>query len=312
MSTRGSRVIKPIRFDSTQLVSTTAMNDATWVAGSYALGAKVTKDVANAVGVVLPHQFESLIAANTDVPGESANWLNQGYANTVALFDATNMARKTSAATELVMEIAPASYATAIGLFGLEGDHILLEVLGFDGVTVVDTRELTLFTRVVTTMLEYLWTMPTRIERAVFEDLPVFPGRKIRITLTGGIAAIGGCVYGSVVELGLPPRYGANWELTDFLGVKRDEFGTMEELKSEAPYADTISVSIEVEKARIPSVKAALVKLRQTPTVWVCDGGDDSYTNILTVLGVFDQVSLVVAYDTFSVLDVRVIGMSAV
>lgn len=312
MSTNWTRVIRPVEFVPAQLVSTNAVNpDPVWVAGSYALGALVTHTIDSGGGVMLPHQFESLEAANTATPGADASkWLDLGLANTVAMFDRTDVSRKSSRADGLTVVIQPGSYVDAIGLYGLLGDEVTVEVLDYDGTTIVSTQSESLSGRTVTSMLEYLWEPRVQIERANFEGLAAFPGRRLRITVDGDVAAIGAACYGPMLILGLPPNYGAAWELTDFLGVERDGFGNLKKLLPQAPFADTESITVMVPNARIPQVRAGLTKLLQTPTVWIGDGGNEAYRTVLNVLGVFDSVSLAIPYPSYSVLDIRVIGVT--
>lgn len=311
MTATASRVIRPLEFAPAQLVSTNATNpDAVWAAGSYALGAKVTHNVTSA-GVTLPHQFESLVAANTATPGTDATkWLDLGFANTVAMFNRKDVSRKTSTAGSLVVVLGLARYTDSLGLFGLEGDSVTVEVLESDGITVVDTRTEELVRRSVTTLLEYLWEPFLQLERAVFEALPIFPDRLLRITVAGATAAVGAACSGVMKTLGHEPEYGATWELTDFIGVERDEFGNLTDLFPEAPYADTVSLAIWVEKGLIPGLKAEVSALRQVPTVWIGNGGDNDYRSVLVTLGVFDNVSLVISDKTESLLDLRVIGVT--
>jgi hypothetical protein len=190
------------------------------------------------------------------------------------------------------------------------GDSVSVEVLESDGTTVVDTRTEDLLGRNVTTLLEYLWEPFLQVERAVFEGLPVFPDRLLRITVEGSPSAVGAACYGVMKTLGHEPEYGATWELTDFLGVKRDDYGNLTDLFPEAPYADTVSLAIWVEKGLIPALKAGLAALRQVPTVWIGNGGEDAYRSVLITLGVFDQVSLVISDEIESLLDLRVIGVT--
>jgi hypothetical protein len=198
----------------------------------------------------------------------------------------------------------------SLGIFGLVGDSVSVEVLESDGTTVVDTRTEDLLGRNVTTLLEYLWEPFLQVERAVFEGLPVFPDRLLRITVEGSTSAVGAACYGVMKTLGHEPEYGATWELTDFLGVKRDDYGNLTDLFPEAPYADTVSLAIWVEKGLIPALKAGLAALRQVPTVWIGNGGEDAYRSVLITLGVFDQVSLVISDEIESLLDLRVIGVT--
>ncbi len=305
-----TRVIKPLEFAPAQLLSTTATNpDPVWSAGSYARGTKVTFNK-TVNGVTLPHQFESLADANTATPIDATKWLDLGYANTVAMFNRKDVARATRATGILTVVIAPGTYTDSLALFGLVGNLVTLDVLEADGTTVVESRSEDLLDRAVTTMLEYLWLPFLQKERVVWEALPLFPGRLVRITVEGEIAAIGAACYGQMKTLGLPPQYGASWELTDFIGVTRDQFGNLTDLFPEAPYADTVNLTVWVARDLVPALKAVLTSLRQVPTVWIGSGGLDPYRSVLITLGVFDQVSLAIPYPKFSILDLRVIGVT--
>lgn len=313
-----TRVIRPVPFTAAQLVTTSATNpDALWTAGTYASGAKVTHSVFDAdLQQTLPHQFESVISGNTGTPGVDADkWQDLGLANTVAMFGRVNATRRTTRATSLQVDIEPAGFTTAIGLFGLQGETVTVQVLrlaaGIYFPAHTETRSLS--ARYVTTMLEYLFDPWVQLNGVVFEGLPVFPGEssRIRIIVEGATAGIGACCYGPTVDLGAAPNYGASSEVTDFLGVQRNDFGDLINLLKQAPYAKTVSFTVQVEKAQVKRLDATIAALLQTPTVWIGNGADAAYDTLLVVYGVYDSAVVVVPGPTHSVIDLRVIGVAS-
>ena len=313
-----TRVIRPVPFTAAQLVATNATNpDALWAAGTYASGAKVTHSVFDTdLQQTLPHQFESVISGNTGTPGVDADkWADLGLANTVAMFGRVNATRRTTRATSLQVDIEPASFTTAIGLFGLQGESVTVQVLrlveGVYGVEHTETRSLS--ARYVNTMLEYLFDPWVQLNGLLFDGLPVFPGEasRIRIIVEGATAGIGACCYGPTVDLGAAPNYGASSEITDFLGVERNDFGDLTNLLKQAPYAKTVSFTVQVEKAQVKRLDATIAALLQTPTVWICNGADAAYDTLLVVYGVYDSAVVVVPGPTHSVIDLRVIGVAS-
>jgi hypothetical protein len=313
-----TRVIRPVPFAAAQLVSTNAVNpDAAWSAGTYAVGARVTHSVYDSdLQQILPHQFESLINANSGTPGVDADkWIDLGLANTVAMFGRTNASRRTTRAGSLQVVLQPAGYTTALGLFGLQGGSVTVEVLELVGGVYqpmqAETRSLS--ARSVTTMLEYLFEPRVSVKGMVFEGLPGFPGsgNRVRITVEGETAGIGAICYGPTVELGYSPNYGASSEITDFLGVERNDFGDLVGLIRRAPYASTKSFTIQVDKAKVKRLEATVEALLQTPTVWIGNGNDAAYASLLVVYGVYDSAVIVVPGPSHSVMDLRVIGVAS-
>lgn len=315
MERRETRVIRPILFTPDQLVSTTALwADPLWTAGTYGVGDKVTWGVYDDdLKQVLPHQFESVVTGNTVTPGtDSSKWLDLGLANTYAMFGRVNVSRRTTRDESLEVILQPSGWTNAIGLFGLKGRLVNLQVLHkVAGVYVVAQNYLEyLSIRNVTGMLDYLYEPFEQKERVVFEDLNVFPGSesRIRIYVDGEEAAIGATCYGPVAILSDPPEYGASIKMNDYLGVARDSFGNLTSLFPEAPFSDKVALTALVKKEMLAKLQATLKKLRQTPTVWIGTGGDSNYNTLLKVYGVYEEFDLIVEYDSHSVLDLQIIS----
>lgn len=305
MSYCASRVIEPVSWAPAQLISTNATNpDAAWTAGSYAEAAQVTHP-ASYGGISVPHQWRSLVAANTATPGaDPTAWQDLGPANTVAAFDAMFprtdprtwglVSRKTTRTGGLVMTIKPGVFSPGLGLFGLQGNEVTVEVLDADGNTVVHTQTQSLRTRFgITGWVPWLWTRWEFRDRAIFTGLPCRPGYFLRLTISapsGSPAAVGAAVYGRETTFAMGPERGATWSLATYLTPERDEFGNLLGVIRNAPRNDVLDAQAWFDKGNTASFQAIFGRLVNTPAVWVLTA--DSEQSLLVSLGFFNNLSV--------------------
>jgi hypothetical protein len=300
-----SRVIEPVSWAPAQLISTNATNpDPAWSTGTYADGAQVTHP-ASYGGISVPHQWRSLADGNTTTPGaDPTYWQDLGPANTVALFDPIFprteprtwglVSRKTTRTGSLQMVVKPGAFASGLGLFGLQGNAVTVDVLAPDGTTVVQTQSQDLRTRFgITGWVPWLWTRWEFRDRAIFTGLPCRPGHFLRITITapdGTPAAVGAAVYGRESVFAQGPEKGAQWSLATYLTPERDEFGNLLGVVRNAPRNDFISAQAWFDKGNTPSARAIFERLVNAPAVWVLSG--DSDQSLLVALGFFNNLNV--------------------
>jgi len=323
MSCQASRVLMPIRWSAGQLISTTATNpDATWAAGTYTEGARVTHAISYD-GATVPHQFESLVAGNTATPGaDPTAWLDLGPANTVAMFDPLIrrqaprtwplIARKTRHTGSLQVVVQPAGRFHGVGLFGLEGNTLTLELLDELGAVAYSEERSLLWRPDVVGMLSYLETPWTQLDRAVFVDLPAYLGYRLRITVDAGEgeAAIGGLSYGRLMQLGDSPDYGATWQLDTYVRPERDDFGNFLGLIEDAPFSDLVNVTLQFDNGLSASLRQTFAELIYQPTVWLLAGGVRAHEPFLLVLGIFTTPGVTISYPTHDTLSLQVMGVT--
>lgn len=307
------KVIEPVKFKATTLVSTNATNaDAVWSAGSYALGAYVTYSVVRtkgyAKGLSQPRRFKSMIAANTVVPGTDATkWQDVGPANTVALFDTWSSIRTTRAG-DLDLTALPGDMVTTIGLVGLTGDSVRVSVMS--GASVVQMQESVLQDSNVLNLFDYFTAPFEQRTKQVFFNLPCYASNTLRIQVFGAQTAIGRVVFGRAHEIGIGPQYGASGGIIDYSEKELDEeFGDTEEFV-EKGYSDEGVYVIEVPKGSLNAVSRLMKKLRATPTLWIASE-DVDFAELFTIFGWCRDHRFAVPYAYTSLLDLEIEGLTS-
>lgn len=294
-------VVMPVPFAPAQIVSTTATNaQAAWSAGTYALGATVTH-TAPAGSVVSLHVWESLAPSNTAVPGaDPLKWFDCGPVNTQAMFDRV-VSTQTTATSPLVLVLQPGTYTSNIALINLIGTSVTVELL-LSG-TPVYTATVDLQGAEIASWWDYYFAPDEQITRAVINDLPMYTGHQLRITLTGsGTVAIGQCIYGTRQDLGAL-QYGASASVVDYSRKTTDDFGVTTFV--ERDYADEFGGQLLVENTQLNRIKRILRKLRATPTVYV--GSDDGrFRELFVSYGWVRTHRVAVQYPKNALLDVEI------
>lgn len=280
-------VVDPLRFQTSMLTSTNATNaESLWVAGSYALGAKVLYVTAPTKGwmksVPMLRVFESLAAANTGVPVTNPDkWLDIGPANTVAMFT-SRIAEKTQRAGNLSVIVAPNAFITTVAFFGLVGDAITLTVRAVGG-SVRTTQTKDLITRTgVFDLLSYLYTSFEQQSQALFVPISCLPGDTLEVLIEGANTACSRMIFGRIKSIGSSPEYGATWEMDNWTSADEDEFGYVDPLVKD--YAPRQNVAIYVDVPNSNFVLDTLIRLRGTPTL-VIFTDDPNYLNAMVNFG---------------------------
>lgn len=294
--------VLPIPFQPSLLISTTAPEpNPLWVSGtSYKKGDKVVWVHPEGLAIVY-YIYESLISTNTVEPGtDELSWLDVGPCNKCAMFD-SRISTQTVAASPLVVVLEPGDIVSNLGLLGLIGNHLKVEML--IGGTVIYTHEEDLNGANIDDWWDYYFAPDEQVTVALIEDLPLYYDAQIRITLTGiGNVAIGHCIFGTRQDMG-EMSLGARSTLIDYSRKETDAFGSTTFV--ERGYADEFSGQLLIENGQLNSFKRLTRKLRATPTLYV-GSSDPRYRELFVTFGWLRRSDPVVAYPEHSLIDIEV------
>jgi hypothetical protein len=294
--------VSPIQFTPSMLVSTTALEPTPlWVSGtSYAKNAQVTW--ANSAGDI--RKWISAVNSNTDTPGTSDKWVDNGPCNKCAMFD-SKISTQTIAASPLVVEFTTTDIISNLALLNLIGESVKIEM--FSGGVKVYEQTANLNESEILDWWDYYFLDDAQITQALFDDLPLFYSPTIKITLTGtGNVAIGYTVFGSRFDLGCL-SYGATSGIIDYSKKITDEFGDTEFVKR--AFADEFSGQVLVENSQLNGIKRKLRELRATPTLWV-GIEDETFRETLVVFGWYRQHRIAINYPAHSLIDLEIEGLT--
>ena len=236
--------------------------ESTWAAGTtYAAGATVIRTQTHRI-------YRSLQASNLGNTPESSPtwWQDIGPTNRWAMFD-SQVSTATVRSSPLIVEITPTTRCNAIGLFGLVGRTLLVEV--FDGATLIYTKTVTLLDiQEPTNWYEYFYAPILQRTAVVLTNLVPLGGAKIKVTITAasGQVRCGTLALGITRDLG-DTLYGVSAGIKDY-SVKNYDPVTEAISLSKKTFSKTLTCRTQMPEAAIDTTIAVLEALRATPVVW--------------------------------------------
>jgi hypothetical protein len=273
-------------------------------AGStYALGDRVISTTTHRV-------YESLQAGNTGQPLPAANvvstewWLNVSATNRWKMFD--NSITSQSTATDVL--------ATAIETVGRVDSVALLNASGRSArIIMEDDTEGVVYDQTysliddsgITDYYEYFFEPVTSVPNFSVQDLPLYANSLVSVIVEneGGVVAIGALVVGLSRTFGIT-ELGASLGITDYSVKITDDFGNKTVL--ERAFNDRMEIQVYVENAGLDAAKIALASYRATAIVYI---GSSMYGSMIQY-GFFNDFNFVIAYPTYSVLNIEIEGLT--
>lgn len=288
------RVIPPIDVTDAKLTYSSVPEDdyAEWAVGTtYALGDKVILTSTHRI-------YESLQAGNVgnnptaETTTPPTYWLEIAVTNRWKMFDLYRNDR-TTAASQIVVEITPSVRCDSLALVGLQGDNAIIEMI--ENSSVVYQKTLNFSTRLTSTWYEYFFDSFGTVSGVVVFDMPPFTNAKIRVTINGytgvgiGSLALGQSVYLGEVELQ------AVSDSLNFSVVERNEFGDSILLPRRS--IPKTNQTIFADKKNTDRLILLRDELNAKPAVWSgLDDATDGYFNALLILGYYRQFLISLEY----------------
>ena len=298
------KLIKPVLFQDSMLISTTAVNaDANWSSGTtYSIGQIVTYN---------SKRYESLQNTNNNhTPNTSPTWwLDLGADNKHAMFDSV-VGTSTSAITTLEVVFKPGVIIDSLALINVDADVISVEITDGLAGPVVYERTYGLSGGTVTNWYDYFFNDPLlNRTQIVLSDIPPYINAYVKITLlasTGSQVSIALCSFGNLYTIG-QTEYGATAGIIDYSKKETDEFGNISFV--ERAYSKRMSANVYVNNSQINRVQNLLYSVRAKPSVWVASD-NPVYEEPLIIFGFYREFSTTISYPTFSMLSIEIEGLT--
>jgi hypothetical protein len=298
------QVLKPLTFQNSQLISTTAVNaEAAYnAATTYALGAIVSYQ---------GNRYESLQNTNLNkTPDVSPTWwLNLGATNQFAMFDQF-VSTSTTATTSLTVVYAPGAVFNSIALINVEAAVINITIR--DGISgpIIYENSAGLSGANLTSWYDYFFLDPLlKRTQVVFSGLPQYVNAHITIGLTnseGEEVSVGTVVAGDLATLG-KTQYGASAGIVDYSIKETDDFGNTSFLKR--AFSKRLNCQFYLENSQLNRVHSYISSIRATPAVWVASD-NPQFEEALIVYGFFKEFSLDIAYPANSLYSIEIEGLT--
>lgn len=276
--------------------------ETVWASGtSYVSGALVIRTQTHRV-------YRSLQGSNLNNTPESSPtwWSDVGPTNRWAMFD-SQVSTATVRTSPLIVELTPTTRCNAIGLFGLVGASLQVEV--FDGATRVYNRTVALLDQQPPTdWWEYFYAPIVQRTAVVLNDLVPFGGARVKITIT----ATSGQVRCGALSLGLTRNlgdslFGVSTGIKDY-SVKNYDPLTEAISLSRKTFSKTLSCRTQMPEGAIDGVVTVLEALRATPVVWLST--EDDRFESLNVFGFYEDFAVEFSTAGIAYCSLKIQGMN--
>lgn len=293
------KVIKPIVMSDAQLVDSSVAETEypAYVAGTdYAVG----------VRVIYPHViYESVQTPNMGhTPGTDAlYWAPIGPSNRWAMFDTEN-STVTSAAASLVVTIAP-GLVDSLALLDVDAARLDVTVRDGLGGPVVYSYSQALDGSEVLDWYQYFYLPFIPVHEVILTNLPLYGSAHISVEFTSaGTVNVGTLATGRATYLG-GVEYGATARIIDYSRKDTSAAGVTTFVRRK--YSKGMSLNLMVENYALNNLQRTLADLRATPCVW--QGVDNATYALLSFLGFYRDLSIVISYPTKSYLSIEIEGL---
>lgn len=294
------KVLQPVVFSSSQLLSTTAVE-------TYATYSSGTTYAVDAIVVYLTRLYKSLVSANTgNQPDISpTKWQDYGPANKYAMFDST-ISTQTTSSSPLVVQVQPGKVCNSIAVLNLlNASSITVEVKDSPSGSVVYNKTINLDGTMIYDWYSYFFEPFDLRETLVLTDIPPYPNCTIKITVTGsGTVGIGNFIYGTSTDIG-SVQYGVTIGNRDYSVKETDSFGNTVFVKR--AFSRRMEPQLMLDNSKLRYVFRLLNDLRATPTVWI--GSEDAQYEPLVIFGFYKDYTVDISYPTTSLVRLEIEGL---
>jgi hypothetical protein len=295
------QVIKPIIFQTSQLISTTAVETyPTYAAGTtYAI---------NAFVVYLDKVYQSLQASNTGhTPSTSPTfWQYISVGNRLAMFDG-EVGTPTTASNSLETVVVPGVIINSLAYLELQGTSLHVEVRDGSGGTIVYDRTIALDSTIILDWYMYFFEPYNPKTEVILSDVPPYLNSHITTTLTGATGSTvktGSMIYGTVYKIG-NTQYGVSSGIRDYSVKQTDDFGNTTFVQR--AFSRRMEASVFIDNTALSFNQRLLTGLRAVPAVWI--GSDVDNLSSLTVYGYYRDFNIDISYPTFSLCRIEIEGL---
>ena len=293
------KTIRPILFQESHLISTTATNaEANWSsATTYTSGQIISYS---------GKRWESLQNSNLNkVPtAEPLWWLDLGADNKHAMFDDV-VATSTVATTELTVVLAPNQTFDSIALININASVVRISVRDGVGGPIVYENTIGLSSETIMDWYGYFFYDPLlKRTQAIFYNIPSYKNAVVTITLENSVGeqvSVSTLTCGTLFNIGAT-QYGVSAGIVDYSVKTTDEFGNTTFVRR--AYSKRLSAQVAVKNSDLNRVQSLLYGLRATPAVWIASDSP-TFEEAMIVYGWYRDFTTEIAYPTYSLVSIE-------
>ena len=293
------KTIRPILFQESHLISTTATNaEANW--------SSATTYTAGQIVSYSGKRWESLQSGNLNkVPtAEPLWWLDLGADNKHAMFDNV-VATSTTATTSLTVVLSPGQTFDSIALININASVVSISVTDGVGGPVVYENTVGLSSETIVDWYGYFFYDPLlKRTQAIFYNIPSYQNAVVTITLENSVGeqvSVSTLTYGTLFNIGAT-QYGVSAGIVDYSVKTTDEFGNTTFVRR--AYSKRLSAQVAVKNSDLNRVQSLLYGLRATPAVWIASDSP-TFEEAMIVYGWYRDFTTEIAYPTYSLISIE-------
>ena len=240
---------------------------------------------------------------------ENIKWVKHSVSNKFAMLDMSANSKSEKIGGDIVVTFLQ-NQAGVIGVGNYEADSILVEILGFDGTTVIWSSEApTTLNSNIYDYWDYIYEpYPLHYDSTAKIALPVV-GLYVRITfkklVLTGKSSCGYLILGTPVDMG-KSLMGVKFEYNSYATKEVTSFGNLEIKKGAVQ--DLVDFETVISSRYLPRMRRELKKIYNEIVLFIVDERDNSdYENLMT-FGVIQDASVLLENSvesvmTFSILE---------
>lgn len=280
---------------------TTGTTYSVWASGAWTTGARVIRPGLHAV-------YERLAPGGADATApelDGTKWFRVSATNRWAMFDMLE-STSTVGVSPITVVLAPGRI-TGLGILNADGSTV--EVTETSGASTVFHELVSLDGALITSWEDYFFAEASPRSNFVRNNIPPYTDGQLTIQVTGGATVmVGKVIVGKSVNVGdtlEDPRVRRKTYST----VTRDKFGELADI-TVSKSIPLVSQSLLVEKSQSLKAKAAFESARVTPCLFVgMDNDKDVYAEMLTFLGLCNDVEIVPKHRTHALITAEMEGV---
>lgn len=297
------KMIVPMEINGTTLTDSNLAEDdvvsaynagTTYAAGEYAYSATTHR---------IYRSVQGSNTGNDPTTDDGTWWVDYSATNKWKPFD-QNIGDAATSTGDITFEFTASQKCTHLALFGLGAAEVSIVVKNLAAATTYTATQAVIDASEIVDWYSFFTEEPTFETEVLFEDIPLFSGYTLELTIGDGTGAtsVGQIVLGKNNNLGTTLD-GTEVGFTDFSIKEQDEFGNLS--ITERGFSDTVDFQFAVPTTDVRRVKRLLTRNRATPCVfWAGSGMLNTGT---FVYGFFDDTSFPLSSGgmTFATLDIK-------
>jgi len=291
------KALVPATLSPSNLTNNIPITETAWTAGTYFLGDQRYID-----GMWLYEVIKIGEEGTSSEPApNNTDWKLVGAIDKYKMIDNRYSSSKEITGNTTVT-INTSSIVTGIALLNLIGTSVNVTITLSDLTEVYNRTELLAEYNVISNYWSFFFSEVAQKTDIIFDDIPVYAGIVVNITITGGSSAIGELILGDFFDLGWT-QFETTCSILDYSKKEVSDIG--EVYLAQGRFAKKIDYSLQIERFKTSSVYNFLSKNRAKPLLWIGEIEREE----LTVFGFYRDFNIILSNPAIDLCSLNVEGL---